>query len=460
MTTTKERHEAMYRSLRWVLVVVSMGLSLVASGQSMRTRATSGGGRKESPYETIMRLRREAADEKTPEREGVSLGPVVATATLKLVPPTLGSPVNFLGLQRYDTTGVRPAALKEVPADAPRDPAYFAVRVGDREILGLTYRSVRPPGPVKFSLDTDGDGLLSDESQYVGAWLHWLYPRNTFQFGPVYLRQGATGPGGDTFYVQCSGGEWLTLHTAFYREGQVVLNGKRHKMALVDKDFDGRFNQSFVPPAADSRDPQCDVLAMDLNGDSKFNYGKQGESEIMPLSTLIKVGGDYYRLDVSENGRTVEFRQARPALGRLDLGGEEVVLGLWSDAAQQRLSSFRGKLSLPAGRYAIVSLELTKSDSGDRWTFDMSKETGQLGDFEIRPGETTAFKIGPPFQVRASMRRFGNAPDVSISFDLEGQAGERYSAVAKKNDKEVPEPSFKIWDRAGRVVQSGQFAYS
>ena len=90
----------------------------------------------------------------------------------------------------------------------------------------------------------------------------------------------------------------------------------------------------------------------------------------------------------------------------------------------------------------------------------MSKETGQLGDFEIRPGETTAFKIGPPFQVRASMRRFGKASDVSISFELEGQAEERYSAVAKKNDKEVPEPSFKIWDGAGRVVQSGQFAYS
>ena len=416
--------------------------------------------KKESPYETIMRLRREAKDEKTPERQRVSIGPVVATATLKLVPPTLRSPVSYLGLRRYDTTAVRPAALKEVPADAPRAPAYFVVRVGDREVPGVTYRSTRRPGPTKLRLDTDGDGLFSDEAEYTGTWLHWLYPRNTHRFGPVATRQGQRGPTGAAFYAHCANGESLTLHTAYYREGRVTLNGRGHKIALVDKDFDGRFNQSFVPPATNSRAPRCDVLAMDLNGDSKFNYGKPGESEIMPLSTLIKVGGDYYRMDVSEDGRTVEFRQAKPALGRLDLGGEEVVLGLWSDAAQQRLSSVRGKLSLPAGRYAIVSLELTKSDSGDRWTFDMAKETGQLGDFEIRPGETTAFKIGPPFQVRASMRRFGKAPDVSISFDLEGQAGERYSAVAKKNDKEVPEPSFKIWDRAGRVVRSGQFAYS
>ncbi len=447
-------------SSHWVLVVVLMGLSLVASGRPIRSRATSDAGRRESPYETIMRLRRAAADEKTPERETVAIGPVVATATLKLVPPTTGSPLNFLGLRRYDTTGVRPAALREVPADAPRNPAYFAIWVGDREVPGITYRSTRPPGPVKFSLDTDGDGLLSDESQYVGTWLRWLYPYNTFQFGPVYLRQGARHAGGDTFYVQCSGGQWLTLHTAFYREGRVTLNGRGHKIALVDQNFDGYFNQSFLPPAASRRDPQCDVLAMDLNGDSKFDYGKPGESEIMPLSTLVKVGGDYYRLDVSEDGSTAEFRQAKPAWGWLDLGGEEVVLGLWSDAAQQRLSSAGGKLSLPAGRYAIVSLELTKSDSGDRWTFDMSKESGQLGDFEIRPGETTAFKIGPPFQVRASMRRFGKAPDVSVSFELEGQAGERYSAIAKKNDKEVPEPSFKIWDGAGQVVQSGRFAYS
>jgi len=439
-------------ALTWGFLLVLVPMCVASTRDTPRKR--------ESSYETIMRLRREAANKKTADREKVSIGPVVATATLKLVPPTLGSPASYLGFRRYDTTSVRPAALREVPADAPRVPAYFVVRVGGREVPGVTYRSTRRPGPTKFRLDTDGDGLFSDETEYTGTWLRWLYPPNTHRFGPVATRQGQRGPTGAAFYAHCANGEWLTLHTAFYREGRVTLNGSRYKIALVDKDFDGRFNQSFVPPAANRRDPQCDVLALDLNGDSKFGYGKPGESEIMPLSTLIRVGGDYYHLGVSEDGRTVEFRQAKPAFGRLDLGGEEVVLGLWSDAAQQRLSSFRGKLSLPAGRYAIVSLELTKSDSGDRWTFDMSKETGQLGDFEIRPGETTSFKIGPPFQVRASMRRFGKAPDVSISFDLEGQAGEQYSAVAKKNDKEVPEPSFKIWDGGGRVVRSGQFAYS
>jgi len=83
--------------------------------------------------------------------------------------------------------------------------------------------------------------------------------------------------------------------------------------------------------------------------------------------------------------------------------------------------------------------------------------TGLLADFEIRPGESTALKIGPPFQIRASMRRYSR--DVAITFSLEGQAGERYRSLVKKNGAEAPEPSFKIVDGSGRIVHSGRFEY-
>jgi len=449
-------------------VFIGVVLGSLAYGQAAVPKS-------ESAYEMVMRLRREAAAKRAgvpaveiqnvgalPLPSAAPTGPVVAKAELKLVPPIRGSPTGILGLRRYDATRVRPAALKEVPADAPREPAYFAIRVEDRDIPGVMYRSIRPPGEVVFWLDTDGDGLLSDEKGYLGVRLTILVLSMTYQFGPVYLRQGNTDPGGDVFYVQCTNGEWFTLWQAFYREGQLLLNGKTRRIALVDLDFDGRFNESFVPPAVDSRDPGCDVLALDLNGDSQFNYGKTGDSEVMPLSKLIKVDGNYYSMDVAQDGGTIELRQAKPAFGQLDLGNEEVVLGLWSDAGHQRLSSFGGKLSLPAGRYAVVSLDLTEKDAaGSRWTFDMRERAGagQLGSFEVRPGATTSFKIGPPFQIRTAMKRFGNAPDVTVDFDYEGQGGERYSSAPKKDGKEPPEPGFKIVNSAGQVVQSGQFAY-
>jgi hypothetical protein len=415
--------------------------------------------KKETPYETIVRLRREAATLKVPASPAV--GPVVAKATLDLVRPAQGGPTGYLGMRRYDTTQGRPALLKDVPADAPREPAYFVIRVGHRDIPAVTYRSTRLPGQVVFCLDTDGDGLLSDERGYLGLRLAY-FAFQTYEFGPVYLRQGATNPGGDVFYVQCTNGEWFTLWPAFYREGRVVLNGKTYKIALVDQDFDGRFNESFVPPAVDSRDPGCDVLALDLNGDGKYGWGHAGESEIMPLSKLVKLGGVHYRMDVAEDGGTIEFRQARPSSGQLDLGDAEVVLGLWSDAGHQRVSSFGGKVNLPAGRYAVVTLELTEKDAaGDRWTFVMGKGGwGRLGDFEIRPGATTSFKIGAPFQVKASMQRYGQNPFITVGFELEGRASERYSGLGRKDGKEAPEPGFKIVNGAGQVVHSGRFAYS
>ena len=435
------------RTLARVVVGVSAILPVVACGESQNH---------ESPYQALIRSRREAAATQQPA--DTSVGPVVARAELKLVPATETSLTAVLGMQRQDATLVRPADLREVPPDAPREPAYFRVRVGNRDIHGVAYRSTRFFSQVKLWLDTDGDGLFSDERGYPGARLTWIQITATYQFGPVMARQGEIRPGGDVFYVHCSNGQWLVFYPAFCREGRVTLDGRACRIALVDRDFDGRFNGSFVPPAENSRQPGCDLLAMDLDGDSKFKYGQPGDSEVMPLSQLIRVGGDYLHVEAAEDGSTIEFRRAQPAFGSLDLGGAEVALGLWSDAAQQRLEGSGGPWRLPAGRYGVVSLELTRRESGGRWTFDLGKGgAGQLADFEIRPGQTTRFQIGPPFQIHSSMQRLGQ--DVVVSFELEGQGGERYIPAVKKDGTVAPEPAFKVMDGAGRVVQSGQFKY-
>jgi len=435
---------------RWtrVFVGVSAILPLVAYGESQNH---------ERPYQALIRSRREAAASR--QQAYTSAGPVVAKAELRLVPATDTALAAMLGMQRRDATLVRPADLREVPADAPRDPAFFSIRVGDRDVHGVTYRSTRLFSRVKLWLDTDGDGLFSDEREYPGARLSWIQITATYQFGPVMAKQGEIRPGGDVFTIQCSNGQWLMLYPAFYREGRVTLEGRACRIALVDRDFDGRFNGSFVPPAEGSRQPGCDLLGIDLNGDSKFSYGQPGDSEVMPLSRLIRVGGEYFQVDVAEDGSTVEFRRAQPAFGSLDLGGAEVVLGLWSsDAAQQRLEGAGGPWRLPAGRYGAVSLELTRRESGGRWTFDLGKGgAGQLADFEIRPGQTTRFQVGPPFKIHSAMQRLGQ--DVVVSFELEGQGGERYIPAVKKDGTVAPEPAFKVIDGSGRVVRSGQFKY-
>ena len=429
----------------------------LAEGDSGGSRQPSTSQKKLTPYEILRRGSLRPAAEQV--SANFSTGPVVATAHLKTVPITRDSPTHYLGMQRADTTTKRPPEMHEQPADAPKEPVYFIVRVGDRNVHGITYRSIRGGRQVKLYIDMDGDGMFSDEKEYVGLWLRIFSLTRTYQFGPVSTQQAGSGIKGGSFLARCSDGEWLTFHPVSYRQGQVVLDGRTYEIALVDTDFDGKYNKYFLPPAENGRDPRCDVLAIDLDGDSKFDYDKPGVSEIMPLSRLIEINGQYYSMDVADDGFTIEFRRAQPQFGTLNLEGKEVKLTLWSDAARQLISGSGRDWNLPPGKYAAVTIELTETDAaGDRWAFNMAKAgAGPLADFEIRPDQTTSFQIGPPFQTRSFMENMqGN---VLVGFDLKGRGGERYVPGATRNGKEVPEPQFKIIDSSGKVAKSGQFEF-
>ena len=412
-----------------------------------------------TPYEILRRSKFQPGAKPAPAN--FSTGPVVAEARLKIVPVSRDNPTIFFCIQHNGTTTVRPPELREQPADAPKEPVYFIIHVGDKDVHGITYRSISNSSLVKLYLDTDGDGLFSDEMEYLGTWLSIFRLTRTYLFGPVSARHGDTVTKAGQFYAECSDGKNITFRPAYYRRGQVVLEGKSYEIALIDTDFDGKYNKYFVPPIENSRDPRCDVLAVDFDGDSRFRYGEPGTSEIMPLGRLIKINGKYYSMDVADDGGTIEFRQAKPLFGTLSLEGKQAKLALWSDAGHQRVSGSNGKWLLPAGRYSVVKLELTEPDSeGNRWTFDTIKARawhGKLGDFEIRPGRTTSFKIGPPFKIRTFMKdRDRNAV---VGFHLEGQSGELYVPGARKNSVEVPVPQFKIVAVSGRTVHTGQFEF-
>jgi len=431
----------------------------LATERSNNSRQTKPSHERLTPYEILRRSKFQPAPEQA--QTDLSSGPVIAEARLKIVPVSKDNPTIFLGIQHHSTTTVRPPELRQQPADAPKEPVYFTFQVGDKDIHGITYRSISPGKQVKLYLDTDGDGLFSDEKEYIGTWLSIFRLTRTYLFGPVSSRNSDTVIKAGQFYAECSDGERITFRPAFYRRGQVDLEGRTYEIALIDTDFDGKYNEYFVPPIAGSRDPRCDVFAIDLDGNSKFNFGEPGDSEIMPLGRLIKINGQYYNMDVAEDGETIKFRQSKPQFGTLSLEGKQAKLALWSDVGHQRVSGSNGRWLLPTGKYSVIELELTEPDSdGNRWTFDTLKARaweGQLGDFEIKPGQTTSIRIGPPFQVKTFMKDSGR--NALVGFHLEGQSGELYVPGAKKNGKEVPEPQFKIIAVSGQTVHSGQFEF-
>ncbi len=437
------------------VVQAASGLENIADEGSPKLYSSA--QKRQTPYDILRETSRQPRTGTIQDANEV--GPVVAKAQLKYVRTADNSPIAYMAMQQQRTTVVRPPELRKAPADAPAVPVYFVLQAGDRYVHGITYRSMVGTKKVKLYLDTDGDGLLSDEIEYVGTRFNQFKTTMTYEFGPVLMQHGESVPREDAIRVQCTNGLWLMFYPAFYREGRVVLNGRPHRIAVVDYDLDGRYNRVFVPSTQGIREPRCDAFAIDLDGDSRFQVGKPGGSEIMPFSRMVKVNENYYSVHVTDDGDIIEFRQAKPSFGELDVGGEEVDLRLWSDAAHQRLRGSESKWRVPAGKYQGLSLELTEKDSaGNIWAFKTDKAGhGELRHFEVRPGEVTSLQIGPPFRIKTSMDRSG--PNVLIGFDLEGQAGELYAPGVKVNGKTVSEPEFKIINGAGSVVGSGRFKY-
>jgi len=228
-------------------------------------------------------------------------------------------------------------------------------------------------------------------------------------------------------------------------------------VAVVDGNFDGRYGKIFSTPIKNIWRPGCDSFAIDLNRNGRLDWALYERSELTPLSRMIKIEDTYYSIDVATNGTALELKKVEPEFGILDLGGADVKMKLWSDAAEQNITGSEENRRLPAGKYRTIFIELNQKDSsGNRWTLTSSR-AGKLEDFEIRPGRKSSFKIGPLFQIKTTAQRSSN--NVLIGFDLEGQAGEQYRADVGRNGIRVSPPVFKIIDESGNVVDTGRFKY-
>jgi len=352
----------------------------------------------------------------------------------------------------------RPAQLKDLPKGVSRAISYFLAKIGDRDIPLIIEGSKK----FKLYLDTDGDGSLSDERGFAASTVkkRRFGPVDYYRFGPISLEFGqAERKLAKRIYVITRGTniEQLCFCPADYRKGKVRLGEYIYSVAVVDGNFDGKYGKIFSPPIKNIFRPGCDSFAIDLNRDGRLDWALYERSELTPLSRMIKIEDTYYSIDVATNGTALELKKVEPEFGILDLGGADVKMKLWSDAAEQNIIGSEENRRFPAGKYKTIFLELNQKDSsGNRWTLTSSR-AGKLEDFEIRPGRKSSFKIGPPFQIKTTARRTSN--DILIGLNLEGQAGEQYGADVGRNGIRVSPPVFKIIDESGNVVDTGRFKY-
>jgi hypothetical protein len=115
------------------------------------------------------------------------------------------------------------------------------------------------------------------------------------------------------------------------------------------------------------------------------------------------------------------------------------------------------RASDPAGQPSSLS----RTDAnGVAWTLD------QLRGGQPLSTEPNAPKAGPPIVVKTAIFRMGGSSDINrraseyyIDLILEGQAGEQYHPVVKKNGVWAPAPRLRIVNEASQVVAQGDFQY-
>lgn len=90
--------------IRCLGAMVLLAVITVAEAQNSTSSQKS-----QTPYQRLLRIRRQQADEKTPE--AASTGPVVAVAKMRSVHAMGVAPVGYLAMQRQGTTLVRPPEL-------------------------------------------------------------------------------------------------------------------------------------------------------------------------------------------------------------------------------------------------------------------------------------------------------------------------------------------------------------
>ncbi|HUU91846.1 MAG TPA: hypothetical protein VM238_11645 [Phycisphaerae bacterium] len=347
----------------------------------------------------------------------------------------------------------KPDEITGLPDGLPETAAYCQMSFGDKRIWMAALVGDAP----KLYVDTDGDNDLSDETAIAGQ-----VEGNRVKYAIADLPVS----GGATVKVRCEAtfrntkgpAQVLSLRAAGCPAGKATLGGKTYAVAVIDGTFNGHYNDIIQDNPNDLSSGSADGLAIDLDQDGQFARpsptGKAWEWTL--LCKMVEVGGTYYTVRVAPDGSEIEFQKTEPKFGTLDMGGPGVDIIAMSEAGFQRVNTADGKARLPAGKYMPVTLTLTQTDdAGATWMLRQSG--GEFRQFEIRPDEALAVKLGPPLLAKTDVRQSGKT--VLIIYALLGQAGEQYSPGAMKDKTMLPPPAVEILDEARKVIYAGKFEY-
>lgn len=311
---------------------------------------------------------------------------------------------------------------------------------------------------------------------------------------------------------------WAGFQSASYREGEIVLEGKKRQVALIDFNSNGRFDDVItLRDGARGRDGEIypnygDMFLLDPQAASSMYsspYDVTTSGNRYNVAKLVAIDGKFYDLAISPAGDKLSLKPATPSVGYVTNPSESFTALVYGDQGFLKISGGKSKpAALPVGSWRLLNCTIDRTaveeakkpdaekekpaaDKDDkaaqkaqksldllaavakaliggasasspaapfRATVVSARATYNYKPVEVRKGQTVVLPFGPPYKAVVQVAYSPGPGQVRLEMTLVGCAGERCSNMMVHGSRPA-KPEFTISNPKGEVVYRGSFEY-
>jgi hypothetical protein len=341
----------------------------------------------------------------------------------------------------------RPAFVQDEPSYRSREPLYATLFLGpkdERFTLVLDNSQGGDRGYDILYVDTARTGRIAAAEKFSS----YLTNSGTL-FGPVkFTLDYGTEKCPQWFFIRLSeqmegrdrvAHNLLAINAGYY-EGVVTFGEQKRRVALVDADGNGVYND-FIK--AESQPADRIVISGDLADK------RPARLQAQPLGRHLLVGDRYWRVDVAPDGSSLVVAPLNKPLGTIRATPADCTLLLNDEESLFRVQSAKGVARVPVGKYRLSECHYRLSDStGRSWRFSSLTDSGAV--LEVPANGEAKISLGPPLvpKVAVTVPEEGN---LALTMGLTGTGGEIVNAVHLVSGK-PPRPQARIRDANGREL--------
>lgn len=251
-----------------------------------------------------------------------------------------------------------------------------------------------------------------------------------------------------------------SLNAAVYREGKITLDGKEHRIVLLDYNSTGRFSDPYnvdkdaVAPDGQLYASEGDMLLLDPDTkptEEAFGYGLTERKERLAVSKLVSINDKFYELKVAPLGDEVSLTLYTGAVAEAtNANCDQYDAVIFGENGVLKISGEKNQpIKLPVGEWRVINYRVnavppkpTPKPDADKKTDEKKADAKKADEKKARPN--TALARG----VRSWLSGEAEEADDDAESEPPRLVRMRQTLVAANATKDTP--SFKV--EAGKTV--------